>query len=328
MKKFCMFLILVFCCAVFSVGQNASAEEYTEIYGMTARELAEQLDIRATGYTDGVYIGSGQGRGSMIQLEVTVTGGAIAGIRVLRQAETPEIWARATAMIGRLLGLRSDAAVQRVDAVTSATYSSEGIRAAVLDALRYAQPEVDCPAAVYTDVNTDDWYHEGIDFVTEHGLMDGVGNGLFRPDKPMTRAMLVTVLWRHMGCPEADPSSFADVPQGLWYSEAVAWAAENNIVNGVDETTFRPDSSITREQTAAILYRLAKQAWIDTSARADLSEFPDADSVSGYALDAMQWCVHEGIISGADGRLLPQGSATRAQVATLLMRYFESFLIQ
>ncbi len=298
------------------------------IFAAAAYEEMPATLARHTGYADGVYIGSGEGRGSMIQLEVTVALGKISGIRVLRQGETPEIWQRATAMIGRLLGLSSDGAVQQIDGVSSATFSSEGIRKAVLDATRQAQPETDCPSAHFTDVNQQLWYHEGIDYAVTKGLMKGISDTRFSPDAPMTRAMLVTVLWRHMGSPRAEPGSFSDVPADLWYSEAVAWAAENGIVNGMDETTFQPDGNLTREQMAAILYRLARKSWIDTSGQADLTSFADGDSVSDYAAEAMRWCVYEGILSGSDGKLLPRDNATRAQVATLLTRFFKAFLIR
>ncbi|MDD7771588.1 MAG: S-layer homology domain-containing protein [Firmicutes bacterium] len=298
------------------------------VFTAAAYEEMPTMPVRHTGYAEGVYIGSGEGRGSMIQLEVTVALGKISGIRVLRQGETPEVWQRAITMFGRLLGLSSDEAVRQVDAVSSATFSSEGIRKAVLDATRQAQPETDCPSAHFTDVNQQLWYHEGIDYAVKKGLMKGMSDAQFSPEAPMTRAMLVTVLWRNMGSPKAEPSSFSDVPADLWYTEAVAWAAEHGIVKGVDETTFQPDGNLTREQTAAILYRLARQSWIDTSGQSDLNSFADADSVSDYAAEAMQWCVYEGILYGSEGHLLPHDSATRAQAATLLTRFFKAFLIR
>ena len=137
----------------------------------------------------------------------------------------------------------------------------------------------------------------------------------------MTRAMLVTVLWRYEGKPEASGHPFTDVPAGQWYSTAIAWAAENGIVNGTSATEFSPEVPVTREQMVAILFRYANAQKHDTSARADLSAFADADKVSAYAKDAMQWAVSEKIVNGSDSMLLPQESASRAQVAAILMRY-------
>lgn len=134
----------------------------------------------------------------------------------------------------------------------------------------------------------------------------------------MTRAMLVTVLWRSAGSPNEGTNGFTDVPADQWYTQAVAWAAQNGIVNGVGSNKFDPDAKITREQLAAVLYRYAGKVGMDVTARADLKLFPDAGSVSAYATDALSWCVANGIVNGTlehgTAYLDPQGSATRAQV--------------
>lgn len=140
----------------------------------------------------------------------------------------------------------------------------------------------------------------------------------------MTRAMLVTVLWRYAGEPVEGTNNFTDIPSGQWYTNAVVWAATNGIVNGVGDNKFNPDGNISREQMATILYRYSDSQGIDTSASTDLNSFPDASKVSGYAADAIKWAVAEGLINGSDGKLLPQGNATRAQVATILMRFIEN----
>ena len=173
------------------------------------------------------------------------------------------------------------------------------------------------------------WYYDAVYAAWDAGLMNGVGNGMFEPESSMTRAMLVTVLWRYAGSPAGWENPFTDVPNGSWFTQAVAWAAENGIVNGVGNNKFEPDSNITREQMAAILFRYAQKVGAASAERADLSGFPDANAVSDYASDAMRWVVAEGIIGGSreyDGRdwLKPQGSATRAQVAAILMRYIEN----
>ena len=154
-----------------------------------------------------------------------------------------------------------------------------------------------------------------------------MSNTSFAPDKTMTRAMLVTVLWRSAGEPEAQKATFTDVSADKWYSKAVSWAAEKGVVNGMGDGSFRPDNEITREQLATILFRFAKLTEMDPPERADLSGFPDAKDVQSYAVEALQWAVEKGLVNGirnsATGEtfLRPNGSATRAQVATILMRF-------
>ena len=175
-----------------------------------------------------------------------------------------------------------------------------------------------------TDVNDRDWFAPSVYFVLKNGLMNGVSEFVFSPGAPMTRAMLVTVLWRYEGEPEAPASTFSDVKAGAWYADAVSWASANGVVNGVGNNKFDPEGNITREQMATILYRYCGGKGIDTGKQGSLSGFPDAGKVSSYAKTALQWTVAEGIIGGSDGKLLPQGNATRAQVATILMRFIEN----
>ena len=176
---------------------------------------------------------------------------------------------------------------------------------------------------IFNDVPEKAWYAEAVNYAVKNKLMDGVGNGKFAPDSPMTRAMLVTVLWRYEGSPKEGTNGFSDVPNGKWYTDAVAWASENGIVGGVGNNKFDPNGNITREQMVAILYRYAQKKGFDTSERGDLSSFPDRAKVSSYAKDAIAWAVGEGILNGSGGKLLPQGNATRAQVSAILMRYIE-----
>jgi len=175
----------------------------------------------------------------------------------------------------------------------------------------------------FNDVAKSAWYYDAVNYAVQNGLMNGVGGGNFAPDSPMTRAMLVTVLWRYEGSPVEGKNTFTDVPNGEWYTKAVAWAAANGIVGGVGNGKFDPNGNITREQMAAILFRYADKKGFDTSKRGDLSGFPDRAKVSAYATDAIAWTVAEKIIGGSDGKLLPQGNATRAQVSTILMRFIE-----
>ena len=180
----------------------------------------------------------------------------------------------------------------------------------------------------YFDVKPGSWYEQSVQYATEHGLMNGTGTNTFEPESTMTRAMLVTVLWRYANAPKPGANPFTDVPNGKWYTNAVAWAAENGVVNGVGDGKFEPDGSVTREQMATILYRYAQKVGIDTSKHTELSAFPDANRVSAYARASMQWIVAEGVIGGSreNGQdwLNPQGNATRAEVATILMRFIEN----
>ncbi len=183
----------------------------------------------------------------------------------------------------------------------------------------------------FKDVKTLDWFYEGVKFANQHELFNGTAPDLFSPDDPMTRAMLVTVLWRLDGKTAATKaSSFVDVPAKEYYTEAVAWAAENGIVNGTDATHFAPNDEVTREQIAAILYRYAEKKGVDTTKRADLNVFPDANKVSGYAKEALAWANAEGLVKGSNENgkdyLNPTGSATRAQVATILARYAQNIV--
>ena len=155
--------------------------------------------------------------------------------------------------------------------------------------------------------------------------MSGTSTGVFSPDNAMTRAMLVTVLWRAEGQPTASSAaSFTDAASDSWYSIAVAWAVENGIVNGTSDTTFSPDKSVTRQEIAAILQRYAKYKGADITQTADLSAYTDNTSVASWASDAMAWAVNKGVITGAASTTLaPSANATRAQVATMLMRYMQ-----
>ena len=180
----------------------------------------------------------------------------------------------------------------------------------------------------FKDVKDGKWYTEAIKYVYDNKLMNGMTDTTFEPDTPMNRAMLVTVLYRAEGEPAATGSTpFTDLKAG-WYKKSVAWAYENKVVNGTTDTTFSPTTPITREQIATIFYRFAQFKGRDTSAKANLSTFPDGSKVAKYAKDAMTWAVGEGLITGTkagkETLLDPKGNATRAQVATILMRYLES----
>ena len=194
---------------------------------------------------------------------------------------------------------------------------------AVLNAAREALKTAGCPSTNFTDVEENGWYHTGVDFMVKNGFMNGVADDAFDVDGNLTRAQLVTILYRIAGEPESTATNpFADVADGQWYTNAVIWAAENGIVKGVNTTTFAPNDQITREQIATILFRYAKAEKVEGK----LAGFPDAEMVSDYAADAMAWAVEQGLINGiseSDGKtyLAPQETATRAQIAVILMRY-------
>ena len=176
----------------------------------------------------------------------------------------------------------------------------------------------------FTDVTEGDWFYDAVRYAYETGLMDGVGDSLFAPNSETTRAQLVTILYRLAGQPAVSGDlPFTDVEAGTWYTDAVLWAAQNGIVNGVSDTQFAPGDDLTRQQLVTIFYRYAESKGYDVSASADLSGYPDAGQVQDYAQPAMAWAVAEGIVEGVDGTLNPAGNASRAQIATILMRFCE-----
>ena len=205
------------------------------------------------------------------------------------------------------------------------------------------------PPTRYDDVARTDWFYDDVEYVSEKGLMIGTGYRIFSPRISMSRAMLVTVLYRLEGEPEAnleaepkadtetdtnrEPEAeihhpkFTDIVESGWYYKAVIWAANNGIVEGYSNEIFGLNDPITREQTVAILYRYAKRKELDTSAVTDLSGFSDTDEISDWALDAVKWAVAERIIKGpTTTSAAPKGTSTRAEVAAIFRRYAEGFL--
>ena len=177
-------------------------------------------------------------------------------------------------------------------------------------------------ALPFSDVNADDWFFDVVCYVYDKGLMTGTSDREFSPNLTTTRGMIVSILNRLEGGPIAESAGFTDVADGDWYADAVNWAASEGIVAGYEDNTFRPNDPITREQLAAMLMNYAAWKGEDVSARADLSGYNDAASVSSWAAETVQWAVADGLISGMPGNLLePQGSATRAQVAAILQRF-------
>lgn len=177
----------------------------------------------------------------------------------------------------------------------------------------------------FGDVSDSAWYAEAVRYVYENGMMNGISANSFGPNATTNRAMIVTILYRLENTPAASSSNFTDVAAGSYYADAVNWAAANGIVNGVSATSFAPNTAVTREQMSAILYRYAQLKGYDVTASGSLNGYADASQTSSYAVAAMQWANAEGLISGISSTVLdPQGSATRAQVATILMRFCEN----
>ncbi len=189
----------------------------------------------------------------------------------------------------------------------------------------FVQVEEPAPTEPFIDVNEGDWFYDAVAYAYENELMDGVGGNRFAPNSATTRAQLVTILYRLEGQPAVSGDlPFTDVEAGTWYTNAVGWAAQNGIVNGVGDDTFAPGNDLTREQLVTILYRYAESKGYDVSASADLAGYPDGEEIQAYAREAMAWAVAENIIQGMeDDTLKPAGNASRAQIATILMRFCE-----
>ena len=193
-----------------------------------------------------------------------------------------------------------------------------------IDSVSDCPKSSDCPISHLSDTGTDTWYHDGVHWALENKIMNGTSETTFEPNGTATRAMVVTMLWRLAGEPESDSiASFTDVKAGSWYADAVNWASEIGIVKGTSETKFSPSAPVTREQLAAILYRYAQsQGKGFTGVWAFELEFSDANTVSDYAYEAICWMTMHGVIQGmGNGTLAPRANATRAQIATMFMRF-------
>ena len=184
------------------------------------------------------------------------------------------------------------------------------------------EPEPEEPAMPFTDVNEGDWFYDVVLYAYDNGLMTGVSATEFAPNQTTTRGMIVSMLARLEGVTSAEDAGFADVAANDWYATAVNWAASVGVVNGYEDNTFRPNDAITREQMAAILYNYADYKGYDVSARADLSDYADAESISSWAEDVLAWANAEGLINGMTATTIdPQGATTRAQTAAMFERF-------
>ena len=210
---------------------------------------------------------------------------------------------------------------------TKYTFTMPKSRVDVKVTFKVEQTEPEQPSEMpFVDVVKDAWYYPAVEYVYNNELMNGTNGGLtFEPNVNLNRAMMAAVLYNMEGGPACDKNGlFSDVADGKWYTDAVNWAASNNIVSGMPDGTYAPDQALTREQMASILYRYAEYKGIDVSARADLSTFTDGTTVSPWAQEVVQWAVAEKLMSGNGNELQPKGTASRAQVATVLMNYCEN----
>lgn len=183
------------------------------------------------------------------------------------------------------------------------------------------------PVSQFRDVPADSYYYKDIQDMVDRGLFNGYNKYTFQPNGTMTRAMLVTVLWRLAGCPSTSTDMpFVDIPQGKYYTTAVAWAYKNGITSGVSDTSFNPNGQLNRQQLSAFLYRYANTYGYSTSAYNDLSAYTDTDTIANYAVDAIHWSVGAGIVNGyANGTIRPTNSATRGQMAAMLARFIRYY---
>ncbi len=188
-------------------------------------------------------------------------------------------------------------------------------------AYRACPRDATCPIWPYTDADPHAWYHDGVHFCIENHLMVGYGDDVFAPGDTLSRAMLAQILYNKTGRPAApEAAPFDDVPDGLWYAPAVAWGAENGVVEGYGNGKFGPADPVTREQLAAMLWRRAGRPESGES----LERFPDGGETSPWAAEALQWAVEQGIVVGKDAGLLdPTGTASRAEAAAMVQRFCE-----
>ena len=206
-----------------------------------------------------------------------------------------------------------------IEVTLNDNYDLDGNPVTIVPGCSRCPGDHDCPCRRYTDLDPTQWYHESVDFVLNNNMMNGTGEKIFQPDAPLSRAMLVTILWRLEGCPIVESDDlFDDVPEDIWYTEAVRWAAEKKVVLGIGENLFAPEDNVTREQLAAILWRYTGEP----EAAAIPENFTDTDTISEYAEKAVAWAVEQGILKGRGANtIVPLGFSTRAEAATMIMRY-------
>ena len=210
--------------------------------------------------------------------------------------------------------------------VSDTRYTFTMPRSAVTISASFAEEQL-VSSLPFTDVSVDDWFYDMVEYVYDNGIMTGTSGTTFEPNATLTRAMMATVLWAMEGNPTAGSGSYTDVSSGDWYYNAVRWATGAGVVNGVGDNTFAPNDPLTREQMAVMLYAYAVYKGYDTAASTAAESFNDSGEISGWALTAMNWAVDNGLLGGKPGNLLdPTGSATRAEIATILRNFCENIV--
>lgn len=216
----------------------------------------------------------------------------------------------------------ADGEALAVTALEDGTYQFTQPRGTVEIVVTFVASSEEPVVLPFVDVAAEDWYGDAVAEVYARGLMTGTAEDTFAPELVATRGMVVSILHRLAGSPTVNAEVFADVAIDDWYGQAVAWAASEGIASGTNAETFSPNAAVTREQLAALLCNFAAQQGVDTTARSDLSCFDDAATVSDWAQDAVSWAHAEGLLAGTSATTLsPQGEATRAQLAAMLVRF-------
>ena len=200
-----------------------------------------------------------------------------------------------------------------------------GIKPSVSDYQNKVAEPADCPSRAFSDLDTGKWYHRYVDYAIENGLMGDAGDGTFSPDRTLTRAQVITVLWRLEGEPQADYTiNFTDVAEGAWYTDVVRWAVKEEIMGGYGDGTFGPNDPITWEQLAAILYRYAGYKGYDVSAKDDPARVVDAAKISSWAYESVQWACGADILENGGGTITPTGNTKRCEFAAAITRFAEN----
>jgi hypothetical protein len=270
--------------------------------------------------------------GATAKYAVSVTGstGGTVTASEQRAAEGTEVVLTVTPDTGKTLSALS--VTDKNGAAVAATKNADGtysftmpaskvtIKATFADGDAEEEPEENCPSKAFTDVDTSKWYHEPVDYVLNHGIMEGNSDGTFTPDAYLTRAQLAQILYNVAGKPEVTGENpFTDVAADKWYVTAITWAAEAGVVEGNGDGTFSPEDYIKRQDLAVMLWRDAGEP----EATLTSMSFTDAAEASDYAQEALLWAAETGIVQGDNGKLNPKSYATRAEAATMLMRYQE-----
>ena len=210
--------------------------------------------------------------------------------------------------------------------VSDTRYTFTMPRSAVTISASFAEEQL-VSSLPFTDVSVDDWFYDMVEYVYDNGIMTGTSGTTFEPNATLTRAMMATVLWAMEGNPTSGSGSYTDVSSGDWYYNAVRWATSAGVVNGVGDNAYAPNDPLTREQMAVMLYAYAVYKGYDTAASTAAESFNDSGEISGWALTAMNWAVDNGLLGGKPGNLLdPTGSATRAEIATILRNFCENIV--